>query len=511
MTGSHPKWFPGFRLALCSFALLCGIGFPAALTAQNNIGTGAASRLYLTHCASCHGRNLEGGLGGSLLGKNWKHFSDESGMAAYIAAGNPQMGMPAFGKALSEQEIRSLIIFLREKRAQLGTVESAAAAVASANGSAAVSGSATRPVAGGGEIDADGRSIFTGGGERFFVEDVVTGLSTPWAVAFLPDGRMLITEKRGTLRIADKDGTLSDPVQGTPQVWEHGQGGLLEVAVHPDYAQNGWVYLGYSAKSGTVNNRDVGMTKVVRGRISGGQWTDEEVLFEVPAELASPAGVHYGTRFVFQGGYLYFTMGDRGRQQQAQDLAQPNGKTHRIYDDGRVPQDNPFIDVAGAWPTIWTYGNRNAQGLAIHPLSGEIWEAEHGPRGGDEINLIRRGANYGWPLVTHGMNYDGTPITAQTEAEGIEPPRLYWVPSIAVCGIDFYTGDLFPAWRNNLFAGGLASNELHRLVIEDGQVVSDEIVLKGLGRVRDVASAPDGSLMLVLNGPDKIVRLVPAP
>lgn len=468
-------------------AALGGLLATGELGAQNRIGTGEVVRLYRTHCASCHGQELDGGLGGPLLVEGWKHIRGYDAMAEYIGKGNEQMGMPAFGKVLSAQQIRSLVIFIREQNA----LRAGGGLIERGTGSAA-------------------QRVFQSGGERFTVEEVVSGLSTPWAIAFMPDGKMLITEKRGTLRIADADGKLSAPIEGTPKVWEHGQGGLLEVALHPDYAKNGWVYLGYSAKSGEQNGRAVGMTQVVRGRIADGKWTDEQVLFTVPPELASPAGVHFGTRFVFQDGYLFFTMGDRGRMQQAQDLSQPNGKTHRIHDDGRVPQDNPFVNVSGAWPTIWTYGNRNAQGLAIDPRTGAIWETEHGPRGGDEINLIKKGANYGWPLVTHGMNYDGTPITERTEAEEIEAPRHYWVPSIAVCGIDFYTGDQFPSWKNNLFVGGLASNQLHRIVIDGQQVVKDEIVLKGLGRIRDVASAKDGSLVLVLNGPDKIVRLVPA-
>ncbi|MGE9292617.1 MAG: PQQ-dependent sugar dehydrogenase, partial [Puniceicoccales bacterium] len=222
------------------------------------------------------------------------------------------------------------------------------------------------------------------------------------------------------------------------------------------------------------------------------------------------SGAHFGTRFVFKDGYLFFSMGDRGKQNMAQDVTRPNGKIHRIHDDGRIPEDNPFVDKPDAWPTIWTYGNRNPQGLDAHPITGALWETEHGPRGGDEVNLIRKGINYGWPVITYGMNYSGTPITDKTHAPGMEQPKHYWVPSIAVCGIDFYEGELFPNWKNNLFAGGLASNELHRIVInDDNEVVKDEIVLKGLGRIRDVASAPDGSLMLLLNGPDKIVKLVP--
>jgi glucose/arabinose dehydrogenase len=285
---------------------------------------------------------------------------------------------------------------------------------------------------------------------------------------------------------------------------------MMEVALHPDYKNNGWIYLAFSASGQKGNGGELsGMTKIVRGRIIDNIWMDEQEIFEAPESSFLSTGLHFGTRIVFKDGYLFFPIGDRGRKDDAQNLMLPNGKVHRIHDDGRIPKDNPFVDSKGAFPSIWTYGNRNAQGLDLHPLTGEIWEAEHGPRGGDEINLIERGKNYGWPMVTYGMNYNGTPITEKTEMEGVEPPKLHWTPSIAVCGIDFYEGDVFPEWKYDLFAGGLASQELHRLRIEAGEVVNSSIILKDAGRIRDVASGPDGTLYLVLNGPDRIVRLVP--
>jgi glucose/arabinose dehydrogenase len=206
---------------------------------------------------------------------------------------------------------------------------------------------------------------------------------------------------------------------------------------------------------------------------------------------------------------LFFSIGDRGVQDEAQDLTLPNGKIHRINIDGSIPEDNPFAGDSGKFASIWTYGNRNPQGMALHPKTGDLWASEHGPRGGDEINLIEKGLNYGWPEITHGMNYNGTPITANTAMSGMEQPVHYWTPSIAVCGMDFYSGNVFPLWKNNLFAGGLSTEELHRLVIENGEIVSDEIVLKGMGRIRDVKEGLDGALYLVLNGSDEIVRLVP--
>ena len=452
------------------------------LAAQLRIGTGNVKELYSQHCKVCHGEDLKDGLGGSLIDKeSWKIVGKEQTFLDYVLEGNAATGMPPFKDQLSPAEIRALEIYIDEQRQ-----------MAEAN-----------------PPKADGAGVYTADGYKFRLETVVEGLDIPWSVDFLPNGGMLIAERPGPIRRFE-DGKLHPPVEGTPDVWAKGQGGMLEVALHPDYTDNGWVYLAYSAAAERKGGKAMAMTKIVRGRIIDNAWRDEALIFEAPEETYIATSRHFGTRLVFKDGDLYFAIGDRGRQDDAQNLKLPNGKIHRIYDDGRVPKDNPFVDQKGAFPTIWTYGNRNAQGLDLHPLTGEIWESEHGPRGGDEINLIERGVNYGWPVITHGMNYGGTPITENTAMEGMAQPKLYWTPSIAVCGIDFYEGDVFPEWKHDLFAGGLASQELHRLQIEKGVVVESSIVLQGAGRVRDVASGPDGYLYLVLNGPNRIVRLVPA-
>lgn len=335
------------------------------------------------------------------------------------------------------------------------------------------------------------------------METVTDEVSIPWSIAFLPDGGFLVTERNGHLRQYQR-GTLLPPVEATPEVWAHGQGGLLEVALHPDFKENGWIYLGFSKEVGGE-----GSTAIVRGRIKDNRWVDEEPIFEVPEKFRSSARHHFGTRFVFKEGYLFFPIGDRGAQNTAQDLASPNGKVHRIHDDGLIPDDNPFRYNPETFPSVWSYGHRNPQGLDLHPETREIWSAEHGPRGGDEINLVHKGRNYGWPVITHGMNYNGTPITDKTAAPGMEQPGLYWTPSIAVCGIAFYTGELFPDWQHNLLVTGLASQELHRLVIDGEKVVLDEIILQNQGRIRHVANGPEGAIYLLLNGPDRIVRLLP--
>lgn len=454
------------------------------MSAQNKIGTGAAEELYQTYCASCHGKNLEGGLGGSLLDSTiYKQVGKTTNFLEYVKSGNLEVGMPPFKETLNDPQIRSLEIYINEVRQK--TAREGKPLVAHIDGT------------------------YSAGGYQFKVETVLKDLERLWSIAFLPEGGALITEKNGALR-PFKDGELQEAVKGTPKVWTNGQGGLLEVALHPDYAKNGWIYLSYSQEGVKKNDKATGNTKIIRGRIRHNEWRDEQTLFEVREADNVSAGVHFGSRFAFKDGYLFFSIGDRGIQAQAQDVTKPNGKVHRIHDDGRIPRDNPFVDVEGAYPTIWAFGNRNPQGLDFHPETGELWESEHGPRGGDEINVIEVGNNYGWPVITYGMHYNGKPITELTAKEGMEQPKHYWTPSIAVCGIDFYEGDNFSNWKNNLLVGGLASQELHRLVIEDGKVVEDEIILHNVGRIRDVASGPDGNIYVITDRPGKILRIVPA-
>lgn len=455
--------------------------------AQNRIGTGEIDKLYQTYCAACHGEDLRGGEGESLIDDVWKYGSTDEDLTRVISEGILENGMIPYKGVLTPEQIRALVIYIREQ-GQLAKKQQVEESLKPQDG------------------------VFQSEDHQFTLEKVLDGNGIIWAIDFLPNGSFLFTERQGDLYLFENG--KKQKVDGIPAIWQRGQGGLLEVAVHPDYQENGWIYLGYSETVGaTENGNQAGMTAIVRGRISDGQWVDQEDIFHVPGEFHTSAGAHFGTRFVFQDGYLFFSIGDRGRQQMAQDLSKPNGKHHRIHDDGRVPESNPFIGVQDAYPTIWTYGNRNPQGLDQHPITKQIWSTEHGPRGGDELNIIEGGKNYGWPTITYGMNYNGTPITDKTHQEGMEQPVKYWTPSIAVCGIEFYEGDLFPAWKHNLFVSGMASQELHRIELKDGEVISDEIVLKNQGRIRDIANGPEGSLYLSLNGgsPRKgsIYRLVP--
>jgi glucose/arabinose dehydrogenase len=442
-----------------------------------------ANDLYLENCASCHGTNADGGMGGSLSDGLWKHGGSDAEIARSISKGLPDLGMPAFQQSLSPEQIRSLVVFLREKEKTAKTQAS------------------PPPQPKKGSVKSQEHS--------YKVETVIdSGLKTPWSLAFLPDGRRLVTERPGALRIIDADGNLlPEPVAGTPRAVELGQGGMLDVAVSPDFARDGWIYLAFSDPLEGEKMR--AMLKVVRGRIRDHAWTDEEVIFQAAPDFYTTAGQHFGTRMVFDGGYLYFIVGERGGKMEVQDITRPNGKIYRVFPDGSIPQDNPFATDKNAIPGIWSYGHRNPQGLAIDPRDHAIYATEHGPRGGDEFNLIRKGANYGWPVISHGMNYDGSPLTGLTEKEGMEQPLVQWTPSIAACGLACYTGDKFPGWKYDFFAGGLRG-ELHRIRVQDGKVVADEILLSGLGRIRDVRTGPDGFLYIVLNQPDRIVRLVPA-
>lgn len=451
-------------------------------TAQNRIGTGDVSELYTTYCASCHGANLEGGLGSSLVDSIWAHGSSDSDIARVIREGIPDTSMVSYGETLSDLQIRSLVIYIQEQTQIVAREGLPSDTFEPENG------------------------IFKSKEHNFTLEKVGQGEGILWSIEFLPDASMLVTQRDGILWHF-KDGQRN-AIEGIPEVWAQGQGGLMEVRIHPDYDENGLIYLGYSE---SLDNGETGNTAIARGRIVDGVWADHQQIYSADPKFHTGLRHHFGTRFVFQDGYLYFGIGDRGRQNQAQDLDRPNGKIHRIHDDGRIPADNPFVNTPDALPTIWSYGHRNPQGLDLHPETGDIWEVEHGPRGGDETNLIHPGLNYGWPVVSYGMNYNGTPITDLTEKAGTEQPKHYWVPSIAICGIDFYTGNKFPAWKNDLFVTGMASQELHRLVIENGEVIEDEIVFKNQGRLRDVYSGPDGNLY-VLSEKDNgmIFRMVPS-
>lgn len=338
----------------------------------------------------------------------------------------------------------------------------------------------------------------------FKVETVVDDLEIPWGMVFLPDGSMLITEQEGKL-IHFKNGIKSF-VKNVPKVYYENQGGLLDIELHPNYAQNGWIYFSMSAnieKEGKGGN-----TTIMRAKLIDNKLVNQEVLYK--AVPNTKKGQHFGSRLEFdRDGYLYFSIGDRGnRDENPQDIKRDGGKIYRINDDGSIPSSNPFYNTKDAKKAIYSYGHRNVQGMAVHPESGKIWTHEHGPKGGDEINIINAGKNYGWPKITYGINYSGTKITDNKSLPGMEQPLHYWVPSIAPSGMAFVTSNKYPIWKNNLLVGSLKFNYLNRVVIENNKVVKEEKLLENMGRIRNVRQAPDGFIYVAIEQ-FGIVRIVP--
>jgi glucose/arabinose dehydrogenase len=349
--------------------------------------------------------------------------------------------------------------------------------------------------------------------QDFKVTTVVGKLANPWGMAFLPNGDVLVTERPGQLRLIQNGRLVDEPITGLPAIREYGQGGLLGIALHPDFATNRLVYLSYAGEE----NGNFG-TEVLRGRLAGMALAESEVIFKAQPKRRGP--VHFGSRLVFYpDGTLFISLGDRGASpaegmdHPAQTLDNHLGSLIRINDDGSAPGDNPFVGVAHARPEVYTLGNRNMQGMALHPESGDVWTHEHGPQGGDEINIMRAGKNYGWPVITYGVNYGfGTRIGVGTHKAGMEQPLYKWVPSIAPSGMMFYAGDKFPEWKGDLFVGSLKFSLLVRLEISGNAITGEERLLAGIfGRIRDVVQGPDGYIYLLTDAADgKLLRLTPA-
>ncbi|MEN8226599.1 MAG: PQQ-dependent sugar dehydrogenase [Bacteroidota bacterium] len=447
-------------------------------TEEETVHPGA--QIYSTYCASCHGADFGGGMSQSLIDGVWQ-FGDGTGyVSRNIKFGIPHLGMPSFENTLSEEEIKAVVEFLYEEESKAGAVK-------------------PEPPAELESIDYDIKS-----------EVWVDELDIPWAIVFLNRDTALITERPGKLKVVVNDKLVENPVSGIPEVLHGGQGGLMDVNIDRNYIQNGWIYLSYSheIEQRSGEDRTPAMTRIVRGRIRDMKWVDEELIYEAPFQTYRTTRHHYGNRIVFDTkGYLYFSIGDRGAMDQAQDPKRPNGKIHRLFPDGSVPEDNPFRDVGLS--SLYTLGNRNPQGISVHPETDEIWAAEHGPLGGDELNVIRKGVNYGWPVITYGRNYDGSSITEFTRKDGYAQPSLYWKPSIAVCGIEFYQGEAFSKWKNRLLVGALKYEDVRILNIDGDRVMHQEVILKNHGRVRDIGLDPDGNVYVVVNEPDRVIRLSP--
>ena len=470
-----------------------------------------AAALYLERCAGCHGTETASGRYPSLFDDVWSRVKDDEGMATLIANGIPQTEMVPFKEQLSDEQIWQLVAYVRT---MAGTLK-------------------PRPPL----AQPDGQVITTEK-QTFRLETIARDIETPWGLAFLPDGRLLITERPGRLRVLDK-GTLSPPVTGLPKVWERQDAGLFDVEVHPQYAKTGWIYLSYSEPlpgytpppappagtpppeagrggRGPQPPSTPSMTVIVRGKInSKNEWVDQQFIYRPAPELFTTNNSHYGSRFTFdRQGHLFYSIGERGVFDNAQNLSNPLGKIHRVNDDGSIPKDNPFVGKPGAVESIWSYGHRNPQGLAWDPVTGKLWESEHGPQGGDELNIIEPGRNYGWGVITHGIQAG---ISKRAEP-GMEQPIVYYTPTIAPGGMVFYTGSQFPNWKNNLLLGGMAGQQLRRLEISGDKVTHQEVLFNQFGRVRDVAIGPEGYLYVILQTPGQpvsastpgvVARLVP--
>ena len=338
----------------------------------------------------------------------------------------------------------------------------------------------------------------------FLAELLIDEMHIPWGMAFLPNGGLLVTEKSGELiHFSNKIKTTIDNV---PEVYNRGQGGLLDIELHPDYKTNGWIYISYASSEGDEKG---GHTALMRAKLKGNSLVAKELLYKAGPNTTK--GQHFGSRIVFDTqGYLFLSIGERGaRNENPQNISRDGGKIYRFNDDGSIPKDNPFIGKKGTKTAIYSYGHRNPQGLAKHPETGRIWNHEHGPRGGDEINIIKKGANYGWPLVTYGINYGGTKITDKTEMEGMTPPIHYWTPSIAPSGMTFITTDKYGLdWNGSLLVGSLSFQYLERLEMKGNKVVKREKLMAGMGRIRDVKEGPDGFIYVAVEGKG-IYKLIP--
>ncbi len=345
--------------------------------------------------------------------------------------------------------------------------------------------------------------------EDYTIETVVSSdhIDVPWGIAWLPDGDMLITERSGEILLFSNGEVANASLDGVPEVWDESQGGLLDIELHPDYEDNGWIYITYSSMEGSGEGANTALMRAKLNEDRSGL-TDQEILYK--AEPNSSRGQHFGSRIEFdKDGYLYFSIGDRGnRDVNPQDITRDGGKIYRLNDDGSIPQDNPFVGEDGAVEAIYSYGHRNPQGMDMYPETGEIWIHEHGPRGGDEVNLIKPAENYGWPILSFGINYNGTEFAEDTARAGMKQPEWYWDPSIAPSGMTFITSDIYPDWKGDLLVGSLKFNYLVLCSIEDNTVTGDEVLFEGIGRVRSVEQGPDGYIYVGTEG-NGIVRIVP--
>lgn len=495
--------------------LLVGASLVSSSTLAQLPGVAESIELYQLNCAVCHGENLEGAAQGVTLLGDLRHGDDMAAISASIQNGYTETGMPTWRDTLSTSEIRNISLFILESRDNIDYVTF----------------NYDTPL----EIPAE---IITSEQHNFRLETVVADLDQqPFSIAPLPDGSILLTEKMLGLSIISPDGIQSELISGTPDVYddtykiafeqEWGLGWLFDVVPHPNYENNGWIYLYYSERCTNCNTLSreedipVSLNKLVRGRIKDGAWAEQEVIWEADKQFyTAGTDVAAGGRLTFDDtGHVFFSLGAKGSAifEGIQDLAKPYGKIHRINDDGSIPEDNPGFGQEGIYPSMWTWGHRSPQGLEFDDRTGQLWGTEHGPRGGDEVNLLLPGLNYGWPLTSLGMNYDGTPVNhgptlgIAFELADIQQPVVDLTPSPAVSSFIISRSDQFPAWKNQFLVGSLKARSLFRVEIDNNnRLVRRETLFAGLARIRDVEQDRNGNIFLLLehNSGSRIVRLV---
>lgn len=435
-------------------------------------------KIYTEKCASCHGEKVE-----AFVDRKWKNGNTKSDIVKSITNGYPDFGMPSWGDMISDRDVDQLANLIVTSLKQVQQYDFAKE-----------------------KKNTSGPAIFKTSAMTVTLDTIATELSSPWGFEQLTDGSYLVADRIGVLYHVDGKRNKK-VISGTPEVVAEGQGGLLDITLHPKFAENGWIYLSYS-KGKTIDGKKLATTAVVRGKIKGDAFVEQQEVFEgLPYTQARH---HYGSRLVFgQMGHLYISMGDRGQEKVfPQNLETAPGKIHRVNDDGSIPKDNPFVGKGKAIETIYAYGIRNPQGMFMDQ-EGVLWEHEHGPRGGDELNVIKAGANYGWPVITYGINYDGKPISQISKKPGMEQPVTYWLPSIAPSGLTMVTGNKYPAWKGNMMVGSLRFNYVDRVVLKDNKFVSQEKIMLNIGRTRNVEMGKDGYLYVAIENPGTVFRVRP--
>ncbi len=464
------KSFIVFALILSNIAAFCNFKL------IKETGDPKTEKIFTQFCSSCHGEKVE-----AFVDRKWKHGNSKAELIKTITNGVLDAGMPSWKASISAKEIEKLADLIVLNLASVNQYKF---------------------------TEAKKQSTYKSGKMTIKLDTVAIGFDSPWGLTQMPNGEFLITDRSGILYRVDNNKNKYQ-IKNTPQVLVKGQGGLLDVEIHPQFSENGWVYLSYS-KFKVEDGVNLTTTAIVRGKIVDDNFVNSEELFE--AFPYTKTTYHYGSRIVFdKKGHMYFSVGERGMHfEYAQSTENDLGKIHRLFDDGKVPLDNPFYGKAPNRPSIFTFGNRNPQGLVYNEAFQQVWETEHGPRGGDEINIVRKGGNYGWPVISYGINYDGKPITNLSKKEGMEQPENYYIPSIAPSGLAFVTSDKYGDWKGSLLIGSLRFNYLERVLVKNGKLTPNQKELINIGRMRNVKMGNDGFIYVSVEGPGMVFRLIPS-